>query len=157
LIAQLAQVRGLNVAATAGSRSGPRLRALGIDTLFDYADPGWPAAAREATPGGAGYATAVNAVPSSATLLASVVADGGRIATITGDPPQPGRGITVSNVYVQADGPALADLAGLLDAGRLTVSVVSEHPLEEARDALFGVVSGRSRGATVLRPNQAIT
>jgi NADPH:quinone reductase-like Zn-dependent oxidoreductase len=153
LIAQLARARGLQVSATAGGRSSPRVRAAGIQNLFDYADPAWPAAARRATPGGAGYPAAVNAVPGRAGLLATVVADGGHLATITGDPPQLGRGITVSNVYVQPDGPALRELAALLDAGQLIMPVATEHPLEEARDALFLVVSGRSGGTQVLRPN----
>src|SRR2546423_1430879 len=45
------------------------------------------------------------------TLMA--VADGGRLATITGDPPREERGVAVSHVYVRPHGPQPSALAGL--------------------------------------------
>jgi NADPH:quinone reductase-like Zn-dependent oxidoreductase len=77
------------------------------------------------------------------------VAEGGRLATITGDPPQEVRGIAVSNVYVRSDGRQLSALAELLARGTLSVQVASVRPLEQAAGALREVVAGAD-GAIVL-------
>jgi NADPH:quinone reductase-like Zn-dependent oxidoreductase len=79
------------------------------------------------------------------------VADDGRLVTITGDPPGPERGIAVTDLYVRADGAALALLATALEQGRLSVDVAATLPLTEAAAALDSVLSGR-RGAVVLVP-----
>jgi NADPH:quinone reductase-like Zn-dependent oxidoreductase len=77
------------------------------------------------------------------------VADGGRLATITGDPPQEERGVTVSDVYVRPDGRQLSVLAELLAHGTLGVPIASVRPLEQAAQALREVVAGAD-GAIVL-------
>ena len=77
------------------------------------------------------------------------VADGGRLATITTDPPQEERGIAVSDVYVRPDGRQLSELAELLARGTLKVRIASVRPLEQAADALREVVAGAD-GAIVL-------
>jgi NADPH:quinone reductase-like Zn-dependent oxidoreductase len=77
------------------------------------------------------------------------VADGGRLATITTDPPREERGISVSDVYVRPDGRQLSALAELLARGALTMRIESVRPLEEAADALREVVAGAD-GAIVL-------
>jgi NADPH:quinone reductase-like Zn-dependent oxidoreductase len=73
------------------------------------------------------------------------------LATITGDPPAPERGITITDVYVRADGAALALLATALEQGLLSVHVAARLPLNEAAAALAGALSGRG-GAVVLVP-----
>jgi NADPH:quinone reductase-like Zn-dependent oxidoreductase len=77
------------------------------------------------------------------------VADGGRLATITGDPPREERGVTVSDVYVRPDGRQLSALAGLLACGALSVPIASVRPLERAAQALREAVAGAD-GAIVL-------
>ena len=77
------------------------------------------------------------------------VADGGRLATITGDPPREERGIAVSDVYVRPDGRQLSALAELLAQGSLSVPIASVRPLEQAAQALGEVVAGAD-GAIVL-------
>jgi NADPH:quinone reductase-like Zn-dependent oxidoreductase len=107
----------------------------------------WPTLVRERTGGGA--TTAVNAARGQAAVALSAVADGGRLATITGDPPPEERGVAVSDVYVRPDGRQLAALADLLDRGVLNVAIASVLPLERAADALREVVAGAD-GAVVL-------
>jgi NADPH:quinone reductase-like Zn-dependent oxidoreductase len=70
------------------------------------------------------------------------VADGGRLATITGDPPREERGVAVSDVYVRPDGRQLSALGDLLDRGTLSVPIASIRPLEQAAQALREVVAG---------------
>ena len=60
------------------------------------------------------------------------VADGGRLATITGDPPPEERGVAVSDVYVRPDGRQLSALAELLADGTLSVPIAAVYPLEGA-------------------------
>jgi hypothetical protein len=46
----------------------------------------------------------VNAAQSGAATAKCAVRNDGRVATITGDPPARKRGMTVTDVYVKADG-----------------------------------------------------
>lgn len=89
MIASLAAAVGAEVAATAGPRNAERLRALGIDTVFDYHDDGWTTAVREWADDG--VPAAINAAPGGEQDALSALADGGRLATITGAPPAPRR------------------------------------------------------------------
>jgi NADPH:quinone reductase-like Zn-dependent oxidoreductase len=151
LVVQLAVSRGATVVATAGPRSAGRVAGYGADLVLDYHDPEWPIHVREASPDRRGVGAAVNAAPGGAALALQGVADDGRLATITGDPPAPERGVRVSDVYVRADGAALAVLATALDEGLLSVDVAARLPLTDAAAALDSAVSGHG-GAIVLVP-----
>jgi hypothetical protein len=91
----------------------------------------------------------VNAAPGQEAATLKAVADGGRLATITGDPPREERGVAVSDVYVRPDGRQLSALAELLAQGSLSVPIASVRPLEQAAQALGEVVAGAD-GAIVL-------
>lgn len=105
---------------------------------------------REGAPGGRGVDAAVNAARGGAASALLAVADRGRLATITGDPPTPERGVTVANIYVEADGERLAALAEALEDGLLSLTVGARFALADAATALQGAVTGRAAGATVL-------
>src|SRR5262249_34674275 len=107
----------------------------------------WPALVREIS--GGGGPKAVNAAPGQEAATLRAVADGGRLTTITGDPPREERGIAVSDVYVRPDGRQLSALAELLAQGSLSVPIASVRPLEQAAQALGEVVAGAD-GAIVL-------
>jgi NADPH:quinone reductase-like Zn-dependent oxidoreductase len=147
LLVQLAAARGARVIATASAKKAERIRGYGASEVIDYHDDDWPLVVREITGGGA--PKAVNAAPGQAATTVRAVADGGRLATITTDPPREERGIAVSDVYVRPDGPQLSALAELLAEGALSVPIVSIRPLDEAADALCEVVAGAD-GAIVL-------
>jgi len=93
---------------------------------------------------------AASAAPGGAASAIRAVADGGRLATITSDPPAEERGITVSSVYVRPDGRQLRDLATRLGAGQLAIPVAASHPLADAAQALAKVTRGHASGAIVL-------
>ena len=147
LLVQLAAARGARVVATASAKKAERIRDYGASEVLDYHGD-WPALVREITGGGA--PKAVNAAPAqeAATAL-KAVADGGRLATITGDPPREEWCIAVSDVYVRPDGRQLSALAELLAQGSLCVPIASVRPLEQAAQALGEVVAGAD-GAIVL-------
>jgi NADPH:quinone reductase-like Zn-dependent oxidoreductase len=150
LVVQLAIMRGATVVATAGPASAVRVRGFGATAVFDYHDPSWPARVRAASPGGGGVSAAVNTVRGGAAAAIEAVADGGRLATITGDPPRPERGVTVADVYVRADGPRLGALVAALADGPLSLHLGATLPLADAGTALQAAAAGRSAGATVL-------
>jgi NADPH:quinone reductase-like Zn-dependent oxidoreductase len=148
LLVQLAAARGARVIATASANKAERVRGYGASEVLDY-NGDWPALVREITGGGA--AKAVNAARGQAATTLSAVADGGRLATITGDAPREMRGVAVSDVYVRPDGGKLSTLAELLALGTLSVPIASVHPLEQAARALREAVEGAD-GAIVLSP-----
>ena len=154
LVVQLAVARGATVVATAGPSSESRVRDYGARVVLDYHDPDWPARVREAAPGGRGVDAAVNAARGGAASALHAVADDGRLATITGDPPTPKRGVTVANIYVEADGERLSALAEALEDGLLSLNVGARFALADAATALQGAVTGRAAGATVLTLDQ---
>jgi NADPH:quinone reductase-like Zn-dependent oxidoreductase len=149
LIVQLAALRGARVIATAGPSSAARTAQAGAAEVLDYHDSGWPERVRELT-GGVGVDAAVNTVRGGSTDTILAVRDGGRMATITGDPPEGGRRISVADVYVRPDAAQLAELCALLRDGRLNLSVGAALPLVEAATALQRVIAGTSGGPVVL-------
>ena len=101
--------------------------------------PGWTA---RSTPGYAGM-PALDAVR-----------DGGAfVAVAAGAAPVPLRGTRVHNVWIRTDGPRLAELAALIDAGQLTPRVAATLPLEQVAAAHERVADGGLRGRIVLTLN----
>lgn len=149
LLVALGVLRGAQVIATAGPASRQRVSALGAAQVIDYHDGDWPEQVRAIT-GGRGVTAAVNAVPGHAADALRAVADNGRLATITSDPPAEERGITVSNVYVRPDGDQLRTLAKHLADGKLTVPVAATYRLADAAAALAQTTSGHAGGAVSL-------
>jgi len=154
LIVQLARHLGAEVIATAGPHSAAGATAAGAAHVLDRRSPDWPDQVRELT-GGRGVDLAANAVPGGAARALGAVTNGGRLATITSDPPAPERGIEVRQLYVAPDGPRLAQLAELLAAGIISVTVSAPFPLEEAARALAYLRQGTHGRAVVLRPGPA--
>ena len=149
LLVALGALLGAQVTATASGASQQRVSALGARHVIDYHDPDWPEQVRAAT-GGKGVSAAANAVPGGAATALRAVADGGRMATITSDPPAEERGITVSNVYVRPDGGQLRILAKRFADGELTIPVAATYVLADAALALAHATSGHAGGALVL-------
>ncbi len=146
LLVQLAAARGARVIATASPKRAERIRGYGASEVIDYHGD-WPALVFEITGGGA--PKAVNAARGQAATTLKAVADGGRLVTITGDPPREERGVAVSDVYVRPDGRQLSALVELLAHGTLSVPIASVRPIEQAAQALQEVVAGAD-GAIVL-------
>jgi len=151
LLVALATHLGAEVIATAGARSAGRVFAAGAAQVLDRRSPDWPGQVRALT-GGRGADLAANAAPGGAALALGAVKDGGRLATITSDPPRAERGIEVSQVYVAPDGPRLARLGELLAGGTISVTACAPFPLEQAADALARLRQGTNGQAVVLQP-----
>src|SRR6516164_4561108 len=151
LLVALATHLGAEVIATAGARGADRVFAAGAARVLDRRSPDWPGQVRALT-GGRGADLAANAAPGGAALALGAVKDGGRLATITSDPPRAERDIEVSQVYVAPDGPRLARLGELLAGGTISVTACAPFPLEQAADALARLRQGTNGQAVVLQP-----
>jgi len=151
LLVALGSLRGAQVIATAGPASQQRVSGLGARQVIDYRDQEWPEQVRAIT-GRHGVAAAVNAARDGAASAIRAVADGGRLATITPDPPSQQRGITVSSIYVRADGSQLRKLAQRLEDGQLEIPIAASYRLVDAAQALAQATGGHVGGAIVLTP-----
>jgi NADPH:quinone reductase-like Zn-dependent oxidoreductase len=141
LLVALAAVGGARVTATANSTSHARLQRLGAAHVVDYHDPEWADAAA-ATVGADGFDAAVNAVPGGAASAVCLVRDGGRLTTITSDPPAGERQITITTLYVRPDGSQLRALVELVDAGTLAIEPGPVFPAAAAPAALAAALAG---------------
>jgi NADPH:quinone reductase-like Zn-dependent oxidoreductase len=149
LLIALGTLRGARVIATAGPASQQRVSGLGARHVIDYHDQDWPEQVRAVT-GRQEVTAAVNAAPGGASSAIRAVADGGRLATITSDPPSEERGITVSSVYVRPNGTQLRTLAQQFSGGQLEIPVAACYGLADAAEALAEATSGHAGGAIVL-------
>lgn len=148
LIVQLAALRGVDVLATASPRSADRVRGHGAREVIDYRDPMWPQHARALAKDS--IDAVANAAPGSSAAAMTALADGGRLATITPDPPASTRGISVTAVYVRSDGAQLERLTALLASRRLSMPTPRSCGLHQAASALAHVVAGHEAGGVVI-------
>jgi hypothetical protein len=98
------------------------------------------------------FSVVVNAVRGAAAGLLDLVADRGRLATITGDPPASERDIAITDLYVSPDGGALETAAAKLVARGLSIAVAGTYALTEAATALDQATRGGGGGARVILP-----
>jgi NADPH:quinone reductase len=147
---ELAALRGLRTVAVASPDDEELVRSLGAEE-FVARTAGLGAAVRQVVPAGADGA--LDAAVIGVTALDAVRDGGSFVAVAGGAAPPPLRGTRVHNVWIRTDGPRLAHLAGLADAGRLTPRVAETLPLAEVATAHQRVAAGGLRGRIVLLPD----
>ncbi|BCJ30418.1 NADP-dependent oxidoreductase [Actinocatenispora sera] len=145
LAVQLAAARGARVLGTASAASHDAVRALGA-TPIEYGD-GLAERVRDLTPDG--VTVVLDLVGGQLPTTTAVLAEGGRHVSIA-DPTVEGHG--GAWVWVRPDGPGLAELAQLADAGRLTVPVQASYPLTEVGAAFDASRGGHTHGKLVIVP-----
>ncbi|GAB0104885.1 NADP-dependent oxidoreductase [Nocardia sp. JMUB6875] len=146
---ELAAAQGLRVVATAAASDEPVVRKLGAE-FFVPRGARLGEAVRALVPGGVDGA--VDAASLGAEALDAVRSTGAFAAVVGGAEPVGLRGIRVANTWIRADGPRLAELAALVDAGRLTPRVARTLPLAQVAAAHRLQVEGGLRGRLVLLP-----
>lgn len=141
---QIARVKGARVIGTAGEHNHDYLRELGAEPV-EYGD-GLADRVRRIAPGG--VSAALDLVGGEAIdVTPELLTDKGRWASII-DPSVTERGGRY--VFVRPDPTDLSALAGLVDDGRLTVTVAETFPLAEAAAAQRRNAEGHTRGKIVL-------
>ncbi|MGI8776894.1 MAG: NADP-dependent oxidoreductase [Acidimicrobiales bacterium] len=145
-VVQLAKVRGAHVTATAQPSNHEFLRSLGADRVLDYrgewvAETGEVDAAYDCV-GGPTWEGCVSALR-----------DGGRAVTIAAFGSTVARdGVELSNFSASVTTARLAEIAALVDAGRVKVTVTARFPLEEAARVHELLETGHTRGKILLVP-----
>jgi NADPH:quinone reductase-like Zn-dependent oxidoreductase len=146
---ELAAARGIHVVAAAAPADEPFLRGLGAAEFVARTDP-LGDAVRALVPGG------VDAVIDAAALgiaAHQALRNGGTfVSVVLPFTPPALRNTTVHSFLVWADGARLAELAALVDAGRLTLRVAGTLPLADAAAAHERLANGGVRGRLVLVP-----
>jgi len=144
LAVQLAAIRGLEVIATAGSANRAFVESLGASEVLDYRDPATPARV-------AGVRYVIDSVgPDNIELLQDHLAPDAHIAVVAGAPREARPGQRVTPIRCQADSGRLAELASLMESGRLAVTVQEVFPLETVAEA-HRLLEGRHvRGKLVI-------
>ena len=149
LAVQLAHWKGARVIATASSAHERLLRDLGADQFVDYTKSHPEEVVR-------GLDLVIDAVggPSSARFLRTLERGGALYPVFplgfSGAEEAAQRGVTVSATQVRSNGPQLAKLGRLLDAGTVRVVIDSTFPLADARGAHERAARGHIQGKIVL-------
>jgi len=144
---QLAVLAGASVTATASARNHDYLRDLGANPI-EYGD-GVAERARELQPDG--YDVVLDFAGKEAIqATAELLVDGGRLVSIAAGKSAIDLGGSV--VWVRPDAVALAELAELLEAGKLRVEVAQVFDLDHAQDAYRELETGHVRGKLVVVP-----
>jgi NADPH:quinone reductase-like Zn-dependent oxidoreductase len=139
LAVRLGVLAGAQVVAAASARHSTRLRELGaIDIIDSHAD-NWAQTTERR------FDAVLIAADGTSEEAMKLIEDGGRLTSLTSDAPEPTRGITTNNLYIQPDGAELGRLAKLAAAGELTLDV-SSVTVEQAPATEAVVTAGRSRG-----------
>jgi NADPH:quinone reductase-like Zn-dependent oxidoreductase len=146
---QLAVIFGARVTASVRSDAGELLRGLGAERIVDV---------RTEALGDAAYDVVIDTVGGAALDdCLGAARRGGRLVTLSAPlaPEQAGRadesGVAATFFIVTADRAQLAELAALVDGGRLRVEIAQTFPLRRGREAFESAGQrGRRPGKTVL-------
>ena len=144
---ELASLRGLRTVAIASPGDEPLVSGLGAD-IFVPRSENIGASVRRAVPGGVDGA--LDAAQLGIAALDGVRDGGSFVAVGAGAAPTPLRGTRVHNVWIRTDAPRLAELAALVDAGRLTPRVAAVQALDTVAAAHERLAAGGVRGRIVL-------
>ncbi|SEQ92592.1 NADPH:quinone reductase [Lentzea albida] len=154
LAVQFAKHLGAHVIGTASARSHDWLTKLGADEVVDYTDVRFEDAVSDVD-------VVIDLVGDghdhTSTRSLEVLRPGGLLVAIPGGASPElvaageAKGLRVSAFLVEPDGPALARIAELIDAGDVVVEVEETFPLEEVARAHARGESNRTRGKLVLR------
>jgi len=157
LAVQFAKHLGAHVIGTASAGRHDWLTKLGADELIDYTAVRFEDAVRDVD-------VVIDLVgdefDNTSVRSLDVLRPGGLIVAIpSGVAPEllaaaEAKGLLASAFLVEPDGPALAAIAGLIDAGDVSVEVEEVYPLDQAAEAHARGEAGRVRGKLVLRVDE---
>ncbi len=143
---ELAVGRGAKVIAIAGSQDKEFVASLGAE--FVERGDGAAEAVLALVPGGvdAVFDTALIGTP----LMAAVHDDGVFVNVFPPAAPEADRGIRIDSIGVHSDGPQLAELSGMVEAGKLTLRLAGSYPAAEVAAVHTRLAAGGTRGGLVL-------
>ena len=143
---QLAVLAGARVVGTAGPANHDYVRSLGAEPITYGDDLVQQALALEPD----GFDVILDYVGGGAVdSVPSLLLPGGSVVSIAD-----GRAVQYGgqSIWVRPDHDGLAELAGLVADGKLTVNLAGVYPLDKAADAYRELEGGHVRGKLVVRP-----
>ncbi|GAA3921028.1 zinc-binding dehydrogenase [Actinoplanes auranticolor] len=149
LLLQLAALRGIRTVAVADETDEKAVRDRGADEFVVRTDR-LGAAVRDVVPGGVD--AVVDAAVVGITAHEALRGAGVFVTLVAPFAPPPLRATRVVVQEVDADGGRLTELAALVDAGLLTLTVAEEYPLAGVARAHDRLAAGGLRGRLVLVP-----
>jgi NADPH:quinone reductase-like Zn-dependent oxidoreductase len=126
------------------------VRQLGASKVIDYTKPDYGSYARS-------FDIVVDLAGGDGALQSLTVLKPGGMHVGVVPPPEalvqgaPAAGITVLRIQVHPDGAQLAQLAGLIDAGKVTTTVAASYAMADIALAHQQSKTGHTRGKIVLR------
>jgi NADPH:quinone reductase-like Zn-dependent oxidoreductase len=145
---QLAKWRGAHVIATASAQNHEYLRGLGADEVVDYRSVRFEVVVQ-------GVDVVFDTIGGDTQERSwQVLKRGGILVSIIAPPSAEkaaALGVRQAFVFIQPDAAVLAELAGLVDGGKLRIYVEAVLPLAEARRAQELSQGGHVRGKIVLK------
>ncbi len=149
LAVQLAKWQGAHVIAVASGEQEAFVRALGADEFIDYTKTNPEDVAQ-----GVDLVVDTLGGPTTGRFLRTLKRGGALFPVFplgfSGAEEAAKQGLTVSATQVRSNGPQLAELGRLLEAGTVRVAIDSTFPLAEARAAHERAVRGNLQGKIVL-------
>ncbi|MBS7563865.1 NADP-dependent oxidoreductase [Mucilaginibacter sp. Bleaf8] len=145
---QIAKLKGAHVIAVASGKHETLLRNLGVDEFIDYTK-----VAPEEVVHDLDVVLDTLGGPATGRFLRTLKRGGALFPVYLGfsDAEEAEKlGITVSSAQVRSSGVQLAELAGLLNDGRIRVVIDSTYPLADARKAHERAAQGHIQGKIVL-------
>ena len=146
---QFAKIKGANVIATATGDDMEYVRGLGADTVVDYKTEKFEDTAK-------GVDAVLDTIGGDTQARSwGTLRDGGTLVTIVGAPAEPPeaakRGVQGKYFDAHPDRASLAEIARLVDAGRVKLRIGFILPLSEAKQAQEIAKGGHTRGKGVLQ------
>jgi NADPH:quinone reductase-like Zn-dependent oxidoreductase len=149
---QLARHAGAEVVGTAGTSNQPFVLELGAVATVDYSKEDFRDVVRRHHPEGVDLAICSSDRPTMQRTY-DVVKPGGRLISLVGPPDQDQarrHKVTALDVFVEPDADQLAQLAQLIDQGRVRPHVQKIYGLRDAAEAQKRSAEGHVRGKLVL-------
>jgi len=145
---QFAKLKGARVIGTASKKNHDFLRSLGADEMIDYNTTKFEDVVHDVD------AVLDTITGETADRSYQVIKKGGVYVSILMPPSQEkaaAHGIRAAHTFVQANVEQLAEIAKLIDSGKLKIVIEKVFPLAEARAAQELNAQGHTRGKIVLR------
>ena len=145
---QIAKAKGARVIATASTPNQAFLKELGADVAIDYKTQKFEDIAKDVdvvldTVGGETQKRSFD-----------VLKEGGTLVSIVGGPDQnlaKEKGVNAKGILVRPNAAQLTEIAELIDAGKIKVTVSQVVPLQDAAKAHEQIETGHTRGKIVLK------
>ncbi|WP_208024631.1 NADP-dependent oxidoreductase [Amycolatopsis pithecellobii] len=157
LAVQFAKHLGAHVIGTASRGRHDWLTKLGADELVDYTAVRFEDAVRDVDV----VIDLIGDAQDTSIRSLEVLRPGGLIVTIPSGVSADllsraeAKGVRTSAFLVEPDAPALARIAGLIDAGEVSIAVEETYPLEEVAKAHSRGETNRTQGKLVLRVQES--